>query len=411
MDAKADKAGNTSCSRSAPTPYRSTDISTVAASLNQEDPCSPDPDGSKHKCFADCTECYQEGSLKWCKPPAGGGFGCNTGYDCKYLTDDQSCNLFCGCTIKPPPGQCPRVSDEQWATCRDPSKGGMANCVWCQNQHTCVDSHGKLFPKGYDPSCGNPTSTSLSLMVLENNEVSTNLCVFKCDGDQANYVCMADDCPDNYGGCERAFWYVVSADGCGELASHAYDAGGQKIEDQESAHVSINGNAMHQVSQALVKSRLQALQSGSMVSDVSADDIAQGVQALEEKGLSKAENALCSWATGAMGFCGFLVNSPVVQWVNKKLVNLPFASQVTHQIATMAAGALKPVADVVQGALGAVAKAVNVAKGVIDACKNAAVNIVHSVLHWFGWMDRSIFAILTGERGPILKIPPPQLVV
>ena len=115
-------------------------------------------------------------------------------------------------------------------------------------------------------SCGNPTSiTSSSLIVPENNEVSTNLCVFKCDGDLANYVCMAGDCPDNYGGCKRAFWYVVSADGCGELASHSYDAGGQKVEDQESAHVSINGNAMHQVSQELVKSRLQA-QNGSMVS-------------------------------------------------------------------------------------------------------------------------------------------------
>ena len=65
------------------------------------------------------------------------------------------------------------------------------------------------------------------------------------------------------------------------------------------------------------------------------------------------------------------MHSPIVQWVN-----LPFASQVTHQIATMAAGALKPVADVVQGALKVIAKAVNVAKGVIDACKNAAVNIV-----------------------------------
>ena len=66
--------------------------------------------------------------------------------------------------------------------------------------------------------------------------------------------------------------------------------------------------------------------------------------------------------------------------------------------ATMAAGALKPVADVVQGALKVIAKAVNVAKGVIDACKNAAVNIVHSVLHWLGWMDRSVFVILTGEQ-------------
>ncbi len=96
----------------------------------------------------------------------------------------------------------------------------------------------------------------------------------------------------------------------------------------------------------------------------------------------------------ATSFCG-LVHSPVVQWVNRKLVNLPFASQVTHQIGTMATGTLKPVADVVQGALGVVAKAVNVAKGVIDACKNAKVSIVHSVLHWFSWMDRSIFAILT----------------
>ena len=120
------------------------------------------------------------------------------------------------------------------------------------------------FPKGYDPSDGNPTrvTSEPSLVVPENNEVSTNLCVFKCDGDLANYVCMAGDCPDNYGGCERAFWYGVSADGCGELASHAYDAGGQKIEDQESAHMSING----------------------------AHDIAKGVQALEEKGLDTAEN-------------------------------------------------------------------------------------------------------------------------
>lgn len=29
-------------------------------------------------CFTDCTLCYQQGT-KWCKPPAGGGFGCDTG--------------------------------------------------------------------------------------------------------------------------------------------------------------------------------------------------------------------------------------------------------------------------------------------------------------------------------------------
>lgn len=145
-----------------------------------------------------------------------------------------------------------------WATCRDPSKGGarISTPAWIRVANS--------FPKGYDPSDGNPTrvTSEPSLVVPENNEVSTNLCVFKCDGDLANYVCMAGDCPDNYGGCERAFWYGVSADGCGELASHAYDAGGQKIEDQESAHMSING----------------------------AHDIAKGVQALEEKGLDTAEN-------------------------------------------------------------------------------------------------------------------------
>lgn len=226
----------------------------------------------------------------------------------------------------------------------------------------------------------------------------------------AEYVCLDDGCPDTYGDCSRAFWYNVAADGCGELGSHTYDSGGEKVGDQTDAHVSINGNAMHQVALAFVKSRRLATLKGDVLEDVSADDIANGIKDLEDKGLSMAEKGLCSWMTGEAGsrLCGFLVNSPVVQWVNNKLLNLPFASQVTHQLATKAAGASGPVAKVVVGALTAVAKVVSTAGDIINACKNAAVNVAHTVLHWFGWMDRSVFATITGERGR-LSLPPTDL--
>eukprot|EP00438_Fugacium_kawagutii_P005111 Skav212222 [mRNA] locus=scaffold862:162645:164336:- [translate_table: standard] len=398
MDAKSLIAGNTGCTGA------------LEIFNSTEDPCHDDPDGSKHKCYSDCTACFNErgAGSKWCQPPAGGGFGCDTGYDCKYLLDDQSCNFFCGCSVKPTPGTCPHAPDDAWRMCRDPAKGGGPQCVWCQDQHTCIASDGKVFPKGFDPSCGDPTTPPLESP--EPNTQKTNLCVYKCADDVAEYVCLDDGCPDTYGDCSRAFWYNVAADGCGELGSHTYDSGGEKVGDQTDAHVSINGNAMHQVALALVKSRRLATLKGEVLEDVSVDDIANGIKDLEDKGLSMAEKGLCSWMTEGAGsrLCGFLVNSPVVQWVNDKLLNLPFASQVTHQLATKAAGASGPVAKVVVGALTAVAKVVSTAGDIINACKNAAVNVAHTVLHWFGWMDRSVFSTITGERGR-LSLPPTEL--
>ncbi|CAJ1452641.1 unnamed protein product [Effrenium voratum] len=97
-------------------------------------------------------------------------------------------------------------------------------------------------------SCGDPTTPPLESP--EPNTQKTNLCVYKCADDVAEYVCLDDGCPDTYGDCSRAFWYNVAADGCGELGSHTYDSGGEKVGDQTDAHVSINGNAMHQVALA-----------------------------------------------------------------------------------------------------------------------------------------------------------------
>lgn len=95
-------------------------------------------------CFTDCTLCYQQGT-KWCKPPAGGGFGCDTGKILQVFDRwpyDQSCNLFCSCTFQTSTWSVdPRVSDEVL--------GNVPRSIQrrCQNQHACVDSHGKLFPK------------------------------------------------------------------------------------------------------------------------------------------------------------------------------------------------------------------------------------------------------------------------
>jgi hypothetical protein len=142
---------------------------------------------------------------------------------------------------------------------------------------------------------------------------------------------------------------------------------------------------------------------------VTADDLAKGVRDLEEKGLEIAEKTLCQWTTGdASGiFCGFVVKFPVVQWVNQELFDSPIGEQVTHQIATLAEGAVQAVQDVVKDAMNAVAKAVTkAATDVVNTIKNAATGIVHSVLNFFGWMENSLYAAITGQRG---RVPLPAL--
>lgn len=130
---------------------------------------------------------------------------------------------------------------------------------------------------------------------------------------------------------------------------------------------------------------------GGQPNDIVADDIANYVRDLEQTGLETAETGLCDWATQAAAtqFCDFVVGTPVVQWVSNKLLNLPVVAQVTHQIATKAAGAAEAVAHVVQSSIQVVVDAVNTAKDVVQAAASAATNIVHAVLNFFGWLDKA----------------------
>jgi hypothetical protein len=214
---------------------------------------------------------------------------------------------------------------------------------------------------------------------------------------------MLDACPDTYDDCDRSDSYQVSSDGCNTLANYFYSAGGQKVQDRLDAHTSVAGNAMHQSALAALKARrvLSKAKSSLVGGDITEGVIADGVRDLEDKGLQVGENVLCSWATGATGFCRFLVNTPVVQRVNNDILNMPVAAQVTHQIATLAEGAIQPVADAVNGAVRDVATAINAGREVVQACKTAATNIVHSVLNFFNWMEEAVFAAVTGKRGRV----------
>merc|ERR1711988_1230031 len=113
-----------------------------------------------------------------------------------------------------------------------------------------------------------------------------------------------------------------------------------------------------------------------MGGDITPDEIAKGVQDLENQGLQTGEKALCQSAVdfspGSGVFCGFVVKFPLVQWVNKKVVNLPIVGQVTHQIATLASGAVHTVEDTIKSAVGAVAKAAS------DAAKDLASTITNA---------------------------------
>lgn len=137
---------------------------------------------------------------------------------------------------------------------------------------------------------------------------------------------------------------------------------------------------------------------GEAVRDIDVDDMANYVQDLEVQGMDVAEGSLCEWAIdgSAPRFCRFIVNSNEVQWVNNVLVHLPIVAQVTHQIATVAAGAADFVQDVVKSSMKLVVDAVNAVEDVVHAATQAATNIVHSVLHFFHFADsivrRSIYA-------------------
>lgn len=171
------------------------------------------------------------------------------------------------------------------------------------------------------------------------------------------------------------------------------NSGGQSADDRFAAHQSVAGNAMVGAALALQKQRRLAATRGEDVADVDVNDIAKYVKELEDKGLVTAEGGLCMWATeGASStFCKFIVNSNEVQWVNNVLLNLPIVAQVTHQIATLAAGAIDAVVDAVKSAMQKVADAVNKAVGgLVKAATDAATNIVHSVLNFFGFADRIV---------------------
>lgn len=155
------------------------------------------------------------------------------------------------------------------------------------------------------------------------------------------------------------------------------------------------------VAVTLQEQRRLASARGEAMSNVDVDDIANHVQDLEVQGLDVAEGGLCGWASGGQAprFCKFIVNSNEVQWVNNELVNLPIVAQVTHQIATLAGGALDVVQDVVKSSMKAVADAINKVADVVHAATEAATNIVHSVLHFFHFADSIVRRSIAASVG------------
>lgn len=265
-------------------------------------------------------------------------------------------------------------------------------------------------PQQNDTKAGAPRSfgKTLQATILHPEATLSHLCSFACDSGTSLFQCLMDGCPDTYGGCKRADAYQVTAEGCQTVATYFYQNGGQKVEDRTGAHESVAGNALHQVALRILELR-QTSDGAVQLGDVTADDLAKGVRDLEEKGLEIGETALCQWTTGGAAgiFCGFVVKFPVVQWVNQELLDSPIVEQVTHQIATLAEGAVKAVEDVVKDAMNAVAKAVTkAATDLVNTIKNAATGIVHSVLNFFGWMENSLYAAITGQRG---RVPLPEL--
>lgn len=188
-----------------------------------------------------------------------------------------------------------------------------------------------------------------------------------------------------------------------------YNAGGAKTADRVSGHHAVTSNALLTVAKKAAQKRSKMDLAGA----VTPDEIAQGINQLEIQGLSALEQSLCASAAGpeATRFCGFIVNTRAVQWVNQQMVNLPIVSQITHQLATLAAGAIAKVADVVQGAVKAVADAaMGAVEQLVDTCKNAAMSIVHSCLNFFGFMEDGVFNLITGKHGTIF-LPEARLVV
>lgn len=180
------------------------------------------------------------------------------------------------------------------------------------------------------------------------------------------------------------------------------NSGGDSADDRFAGHQSVAGNAMVGAAVALQKQRQLAAARGEDVADVDPDDIAKYVKELEDKGLVIAEGGLCAWATKGQAprFCKFIVNSNEVQWVNNVLINLPIVAQVTHQIATLAAGAIDYVQDAVKSAMQKVADAVNkAAGGLVKAATDAATNIVHSVLNFFGFADGIVSRFVAASVG------------
>lgn len=414
--AECERAAN--ASRSGRTGCPSADSGTRFAapsgvSVQEVDPCEPDPNGAKRACFHECMAASAAGAGEYCAPPDPSEPVDNCRAVCQLLWSPADCNSVCSCKQEPPPGPsaCRKPSsDVGWMDCGDVSKGGSDECVWCQKDHDCKPTGGEHFPMGYDPACGEPAAADLGKAVAFLPAVSSQqLCTFACSDGTSLFRCMLDSCPDTYSGCQRADSYSVSSERCNNLAIYFYKSGGARSSDRQAGHESVASNAMLTVTKKILKQRQSLLQRGVTLDPVSPEEIAQGIAGLEVKGLGIAEEMLCNGVTqgAATDFCGFILNTEVVQWVNQKMISLPVVGQVTHQIATLASGAIKKGEELVQGAVHAVAEAAMAAlPTLVDTCKRAASSIVHFALNFFNWMARAVFATVTGERGPIGLVPP-----
>ena len=127
-------------------------------------------------------------------------------------------------------------------------------------------------------------------------------------------------------------------------------------------------------------SRARALQT-LMPLDMTRQLIGEGVQDMEDKGLGYLEDTACGIFTGpAAPFCAWAFNSPMGQYVNKEIENIPLIKHTANWIANTAneyvpSGARNVIDDV--------ADAYNTATNFENQCKSAANAITGGL---FGWL-------------------------
>ncbi len=115
--------------------------------------------------------------------------------------------------------------------------------------------------------------------------------------------------------------------------------------------------------------------------DMTRQLIGEGVKQMEDRGLNYIEDSACGIFTGpAAPFCAWAFNSPMGQYVNKEIEQIPLVQHCANWIANTAnefvpSGARNVIDDV--------ANAYNTASNFENECESAANSITGGL---FGWL-------------------------